>query len=182
MKLRFFALFAAIMLVGSALMAAPATRAGIGLSWGVGYETFNDSRFIGVSQMLSVTIKLDKQVTLSLDSEQQAVAYDDAGTDEDGLIQYTGFSLTYSVGAQTSVGIGMGKADIDIGGEIEQTVPYADIIFGLNLLSGSGDKIDYNVGLSIKYRMVEIDDYDISGDDTETLSGTQFALNVGLVF
>jgi len=184
MKMRYLAAAAAILFAGAALKAAP-NLAGIGLSWGVGYQQFDDSRLVGSSQILNIEFKMDKALVLFVHTEQQSVAFDDNGANSDGRIIYNGIGLKYKPSDLVTAGIGLGKADINFNnGAIEETDPYAEIVLGVDLLSGAGEKIAYNLGLTLEYRMVEWQDQVIAGGGrvTQNLNGAQVALGLGVTF
>ena len=174
-------LWLSVALFAAAVSASGADRAGVGIRCGIGYEVFNDTRFSGVGSVFSIDALLSDRVFLVLETERQSIAYDDDGVNLDGTALYTGLGLEYSL-SYAFAGIAFGKADLDIQPLVIETVAYADLRLGVDLVQGAGARVDYRVSVTLKYRFVQFADIAIVNPALENLNGFQAALTVGALF
>ncbi|MFH1378417.1 MAG: hypothetical protein ABIH86_06670 [Planctomycetota bacterium] len=159
----------------------PKDRAKIGLNFGVGYELFQDSRMIGVSQVIQIDYQMDEGITLFMHVEEQQIAFDDGVTTGDSTISYAGFGFRVSVQNFAFTGLAVGRSNMT-GATNDATNSYGDIFGGVNLIRERTGNVEIDVFVELRYRFIESDDNVSPYADVENLNGFQAVLGMRIGF
>ena len=159
----------------------PKERAKIGLNFGVGYEIFQDSRLIGVSQIIQIDYQMDEGLTLFMHIEEQQIAFDDGGASGDASVQYAGFGFKASVQNLAFVGMAFGRGKTE-NAVNDNSSAFGDLFGGVNLVRERTGNVEIDIYVELKYRFIETDDNASPYADVKNLNGFQAALGMRLGF
>ena len=176
------ALLCAAMLFASAGLYS-ADRIGLGIAWGVGFSQYDDDRLSAVSQVIDLKFKMDANISLGILVEQSSIAFDDGllGVSADWVSTLGGLGIVFDVNKWSAIGLYAGKADGGIPG-FEQTAPFYDFVFSVDLLEADGAKITYFVTVDLKYRFVPTEEINLPTGTIENLNCMKAVVKVGVLF